>query len=88
MTPRIAARDGAYARLTAAGIEVLPSATNFLFVRAAEEDAAPVQQALRAQGILVRHFSAPRLRAWLRVTVGTPEQMETVTTALIRAIRG
>ena len=84
----IAARDAAYARLTAAGIEVLPSATNFLFVRAAEEDAAPVQQALRAQGILVRHFSAPRLRAWLRVTVGTPEQMETVTTALIRAIRG
>ena len=83
----IAARDRAYDRLTAAGIPVLRSATNFLFVKAGE-DAAPVQQALRQEGILVRHFGAPRLRSWLRVTVGTTEDMETVTDALIRLIRG
>ena len=84
----IAARDAARRRLTCAGLEVLPSATNFLFVRAAEEDAAPVQRALRDEGILVRHFGAPRLKAWLRVTVGTPEQMERVTDALIRLVKG
>ena len=84
----VAARDRAYARLRAAGITVLESATNFLFVRAAQEDAAPVQQALRARGILVRHFSAPRLKSWLRVTVGTAEDMERVTDALIELIRG
>lgn len=82
-----AARDESYRRLTEAGITVLPSATNFLFVRAAE-DAAPIQQALREEGILVRHFSAPRLKAWLRVTVGTTEDMRTVTDALIRLIKG
>ena len=82
-----AARDESYRRLTEAGITVLPSATNFLFVRAAE-DAAPIQQALREAGILVRHFSAPRLKAWLRVTVGTAEDMRTVTDALIRLIKG
>lgn len=81
-----AARDESYRRLTEAGITVLPSATNFLFVRAAE-DAAPIQQALREEGILVRHFSAPRLKAWLRVTVGTTEDMRTVTDALIRLIK-
>ena len=84
----MAARDRAYARLRAAGITVLESATNFLFVRAAQEDAAPVQQALRARGILVRHFSAPRLKSWLRVTVGTAEDMERVTDALIELICG
>lgn len=84
----VAARDRAYARLRAAGITVLESATNFLFVRAAQGDAAPVQQALRARGILVRHFSAPRLKSWLRVTVGTAEDMERVTDALIELICG
>ena len=84
----VAAREECRRRLTEAGITVLPSATNFLFVRADEADASPVQQALRAEGILVRHFSAPRLKPWLRVTVGTAEDMDRVTDALIRLIRG
>ncbi|MBQ8312892.1 MAG: histidinol-phosphate transaminase [Oscillospiraceae bacterium] len=83
----VAARDRAYARLQAAGIEVLKSATNFLFVKAGE-DAAPVQKALRDEGILVRHFGSARLKSWLRVTIGTTEDMEKVTDALIRHIKG
>ena len=47
-----------------------------------------MQQALRERGILVRHFSAPRLKNYLRVTVGTAEDMERVTDALIELIRG
>ena len=83
----VAARDRAYARLQEAGIEVLKSATNFLFVKAGE-DAAPVQKALREEGILVRHFGSQRLKSWLRVTIGTTEDMEKVTDALIRHIKG
>ena len=79
-------RDRCYRRLLDAGVEVLPSATNFLFVRADASDASTVQQALREEGILVRHFSSGRLRPWLRVTIGTAEDMETVTSALIRLI--
>ncbi|MBQ6173710.1 MAG: histidinol-phosphate transaminase [Clostridia bacterium] len=82
----VAARDKCRGALLAAGIDVLPSATNFLFVRVKGEDAAPVQQALRGEGILVRHFSAPRLKPWLRVTVGTEADMDKVTEALIRLI--
>ena len=59
------------------------SATNFLFVKADPVDAAPVQQKLREEGILVRHFKADRLKAWLRVTVGTTEDMEIVTDKLL-----
>ena len=46
-------------------------------------DAAPVQQKLRDAGILVRHFKADRLKCWLRVTVGTTEDMEIVTEKLL-----
>lgn len=83
----IQSRDRCREALLAAGIQVLPSATNFLFVRGDETDAAPVQRALREEGILVRHFTAPRLKAWLRVTVGTAEDMEMVTEALIRLVQ-
>ena len=83
----VAARDRAFARLQESGIEVLKSATNFLFVKAGE-DAAPVQKALREEGILVRHFGSQRLKSWLRVTIGTTEDMEKVTDALIRHIKG
>ena len=81
------ARDKCRDALRAAGIPVLESATNFLFVKADPLDAAPVQQALRAEGVLVRHFKAERLRAWLRVTVGTTEDMEIVTEKLLQHCR-
>ena len=80
------ARDRCYQALKEAGITVLPSATNFLFVKAGTEDATSVRLALKEEGILVRQFSSPRTKAWLRVTVGTIEEMETVTEALIRLI--
>lgn len=81
-------RDACRQALLSAGIPVLPSRTNFLFVKASDTDAAPVQQRLREDGILVRHFSAPLLRPYLRVTIGTSEDMPFVTEALIRRIRG
>ena len=81
------ARDRCRAALLQAGIPVLESHTNFLFVRADPVDASAVQQALRDEGILVRHFSAPRLRPYLRVSIGTLEEMEQVTEALIRLCR-
>ena len=37
---------------------------------------------LKKNGILVRHFDAPRIENWLRITIGTPEQMQALMDSL------
>ena len=37
---------------------------------------------LKENGILVRHFDAPRIDNWLRITIGTPEQMQALMDAV------
>ena len=70
-------------RLRLAGFEVVPSATNFLFARPASgHSAAAVQAALRERRILVRHYDREPVAGWLRVSVGTREQHETLLEAL------
>ena len=43
-------------------------------------DGQELYLALKARGILVRHFSNPRIDQFNRITIGTPEQMETFLT--------
>ena len=60
---------------------------NFLFVRHPERHAAEIFEALKERGIYVRYFPKPRIDEYLRVTVGTDEQMDTLFAAL-RGILG
>lgn len=78
----IASRERLSAELTALGFEVLPSAANFLFVRHPEHDAAALSARLREHRILVRHFKAARIEQFLRITVGTNPQCDTLIEAL------
>ena len=64
--------------LHARGFEVLPSQTNFLFVRTDRISGLSLYQKLRERGILVRHFSGERIADYNRITVGTPNQMQTL----------
>ena len=59
------------------GFEVLPSQTNFVFAKSDKMDGADLYQKLKDRGILVRHFTAPRICQYNRVTIGTDEQMKT-----------
>lgn len=80
-------RDDAARKLRDRGFRVLDSATNFLF---ATTDAMPCRDIflrLRERGVLIRHFSAPRIDNWLRITVGTPEQMARFFTELDDILR-
>ena len=63
-------------QLRALGFEVTDSKSNFLFARSDRIDGAELYLGLKQRGILVRHFDKPRISAYVRITVGTREQME------------
>ena len=63
-------------QLTALDFEVLPSQANFLFARSPQIDGGQLYQELKKRGILVRHFTNPRICQFNRITIGTPDQME------------
>ncbi|MDA8095607.1 MAG: histidinol-phosphate transaminase [Betaproteobacteria bacterium] len=78
----MATRDALSARLETLGLEVLPSAANFIFARHPAHDAAQMAAELRRRHIIVRHFPLPRIEQFLRITVGTDEQCESLLAAL------
>ena len=61
--------------LTALGFETLPSSANFVFTRHPNHSGAALAAALRERAILVRRWDAPRIGDYLRITVGTGEQV-------------
>ncbi|MEH6387014.1 histidinol-phosphate transaminase [Pseudomonas profundi] len=79
-------RENLSQALQALGFEVLPSAANFIFARHRERDAAGLAQGLREQRVIVRHFNAPRINQFLRITIGTEEQNQALLEALKQLI--
>ena len=64
------------AQLEKLGFTVLPSKANFIFVKTDKMDGGELYKTLKTKGILVRHFTNPRICQFNRVTIGTKEQME------------
>lgn len=64
-------------QLEAIGFSVLPSDTNFLFAKTDKMDGGDLYHRLKEKGILVRHFTNPRICQYNRITIGTREQMQT-----------
>lgn len=78
----MASRQALSADLSSLGFQVLPSQTNFVFAHHPRYDAQDIAKSLRAQGILVRHFSKPRIDQYLRISVGTPQECQRLITTL------
>ena len=68
-------REMAKRELEKMGFELTDSRTNFLFARHPKLDGGELYEKLKARGVLIRHFDAPRIREYNRITVGTQEQM-------------
>jgi histidinol-phosphate aminotransferase len=79
----ISTREHLRRELTKLGFRVLPSQTNFILVRPPRFAAKDWLQKLRDRKILVRWFSAPEVRDYLRITIGTPAETE----ALVKAAK-
>jgi len=69
-------------RLRGMGFLVHESAANFVFIHHDQCRAEDLLRGLRERGILVRWFDRPRIRDYLRVTIGTDSQMEALCRAL------
>ena len=75
----IATRERVKVELKALGFVFEDSMSNFLFVTHPEISMVQLFADLRKEGIIVRHFDKPeRIREYLRITIGTDEQMDTL----------
>ena len=63
-------------KLREMGFEVCPSRANFLFARNERIAGEELYLALKARGILIRHFSSERIKDYNRITIGTRAQMD------------
>ncbi|MBO4997909.1 MAG: histidinol-phosphate transaminase [Lachnospira sp.] len=61
-----------------------PSSANFLFITHERVKAKDIFEMLKEQDIYVRYFDKPRIDNYLRVTIGTDEQMQQFIDALKR----
>jgi len=73
--------------LTKLGFRVLPSQTNFILTRPPRFPAKEWLQKLRERKILVRWFSAPEVKDYLRITIGTPREAAALTRAAKLVLR-
>lgn len=78
----IATRERTAAALRNLGFTIPDSAANFLFVTHPSVPAAQIFAYLKSKDILVRYFSAPVVEKYLRITIGTDEEMDSLLTAL------
>ena len=68
--------------LAGLGFEVLPSSANFVFARHPAHEGAALAAALRQRAVIVRHFAAPRISDYLRISVGADAQIDRLLSAL------
>lgn len=72
----IATRERLTGELQRLGFEVLPSQANFVFARHPDLPGAQVYAALRAEGVLVRHWNKLRIADYLRISIGTDAECD------------
>ncbi|MCC8067295.1 MAG: histidinol-phosphate transaminase [Clostridiales bacterium] len=72
----MATRERAKDELAKLGFSFQNSQANFLFVTHRSVPAAELFAALKEEGIYVRYFNKPRIDNYLRITIGTDEEME------------
>lgn len=78
----VATRENAKLRLKELGFSFPDSQANFIFATHKEKRADYIFAELKKRGIFVRYFNSPKIDNYLRITVGTDEEMECLFKAL------
>ncbi len=69
-------REWTVKELNRLGFHCLPSSSNFLFATHQSVPAEDIFNYLKTEQIYVRYFKKPRIDNYLRITIGTPAQMQ------------
>ncbi len=83
----IETREWLSRELSLLGFRVFPSQTNFILAQPPRFTAKDWLQKLRDQKILVRWFSSPEVSRYLRITIGTRAEMETLVRTVSKILR-
>ena len=75
-------REWTVGQLQELGFEVLPSQANFIFTKPSGIEADELFTRLREKNILVRYFNKPRISQFLRITIGTEQEMQILVDAV------
>ncbi|MBO7451981.1 MAG: histidinol-phosphate transaminase [Clostridiales bacterium] len=65
------------------GFTIPESSANFIFAKPCKVSAEELYLKLKEMGILVRYFNKPKINEYLRITIGTDEEMD----SLIEAVK-
>ncbi len=84
----IRTRERVKKELSALGFTFPDSAANFLFVTHPRFEASDLFALLRENKILVRYFNKPVIDRYLRITIGTDEEMDTLIAYLKDVVKG
>ena len=68
--------------LESLGFEMTDSMTNFVFAKHPRISGEDIYKGLRERGILVRHFTTPRICEYNRITVGSMDEMKSLVAAI------
>lgn len=74
----VATRERVKEELRKLGFSFPDSKTNFIFATHESVPAQEIFQALREQDIYVRHWNKPRISNYLRITIGTDAEMDSL----------
>jgi histidinol-phosphate aminotransferase len=78
----VATRGRMTVALTDLGFQVTPSQANFVWCRRTDRPVKPIYEALKARKVLIRYMSYPDYGDGLRISVGSPTEVERLLTEL------
>ncbi len=83
----IAVREYFRQELEKRNFYVLPSQTNFVLASPSDMEAEKLFTQLKQEGFLIRYFNQPKLENYVRISIGTQEQMSKLLDAIDRIIK-
>lgn len=81
-------REDFYQFLKDNGFYVIPSQTNFLFAKHPSISGDELYKKIKEQGLLIRHFATKGIEDFVRITIGTKNQMEELKKAFSVVLKG